>query len=315
MEERIFADYRRRGDEIRGAIDRARQLDLSGLPEKLGNSVGESFAKAEMTFTLVDDIRQAGAAVDGRGPDFRPLHRQVRQTQRDMARLEERIAEIRTTIGRISGDDESALRRRQALGDAVSDMETEQQALAASIPDVWEAEQQAYRQLLRAEQKGRTLYRRNVDAAYKPIQEAIAAIGAAGQLAAVRTEIEGLRDIIESLPPKEAAEKIAAVRSLVGDVAGTSALRSEIGKVRRALTGRTPDQAKAQQALKTTLGSYEAELAWRLKAEQDLLPALRSYEAAIRSTIGLRQQPELPKDAAIEIAGCLAYHRDISLNF
>ena len=60
---------------------------------------------------------------------------------------------------------------------------------------------------------------------------------------------------------------------------------------------------------------YEEELAWRQQAKQDVLPGLMAFEAAIRSTIGLRQQPEFPQEQAISIAGCLAYHRDISLYF
>ncbi len=168
---------------------------------------------------------------------------------------------------------------------------------------------------LRAEQKARTLYRRNVDAAYDPIEEAIAAISAAGQLAALKDDIEGLREVVLSQPPEEAAEKIARVRTLVGRAAGTRALRSAIAKVRRALRGRSPDPAKALAALETSLQQYDEELAWRQRAEQELLPGLSAYEQEIRGTIGLRRQPELPKAEAIAVAGCMAYHRDISLNF
>jgi len=232
-----------------------------------------------------------------------------------MARIDEKINEIRTDIGRISGDNANAQRRKLTLGDAVSELEANRKALEASIPDIWAKEQKKFAQLLRVEQKARTLYRRNVDAAYRPVQEAIAAIGAAGQLVALRAELEGLRDIIQSQTPEEAAEKIGKVRTLAGNVAGGGALRSGIAKVRRALKGRSPDQAKALEALAVTLQLSDEELAWRQRAEQKLLPGLRAYEETIRGTIGLRKQPELPKEVAVEIAGCLAYHRDISLNF
>ncbi len=277
--------------------------------------MGNSFENAEKTFTLVEDIHVAGAAIEARTPTYRPLHRQVRQFERDMARIDERITEFRTDIGRISGDDANAQRRKQTLGEAVSELEADRNGLKTSIPDIWAKEQKQFAQLLRVEQKARTLYRRNVDAAYEPVQEAIAAIGAAGQLAALRDEFEGLRDIIQSQPPEEAAENIGKVRTLAGNVAGGGALRSGVAKVRRALKGRSPDQAKALEALAVTLQLYDEELAWRQQAEQKLLPGLRAYEETIRGTIGLRKQPELPKEVAVEIAGCLAYHRDISLIF
>ena len=78
---------------------------------------------------------------------------------------------------------------------------------------------------------------------------------------------------------------------------------------------RSPDSAKVLRALAATLQLYDEELAWRRRAEPELLPGLSAYEAEIRGTIGLRRQPELPKAEAIAVAGCMAYHRDISLNF
>ncbi len=315
MEDLVFSNYQMRGGDIRAAIAQVGQLDLGSLPAKLRKAVANSFENAEKTFTLVEDIHVAGAAIEVHTPAYRPLHRQVRQAERGMARIDEKITKIRTDIGRISGDDENAQRRKLALGEAVSELEANRKALEASIPDIWAKEQKKFAQLLRVEQKARTLYRRNVDAAYGPVQEAIAAIGAAGQLVALRAELEGLRDIIQSQTPEEAAEKIGKVRTLAGNVAGGGALRSGIAKVRRALKGRSPDQAKALEALAVTLQLSDEELAWRQRAEQKLLPGLRAYEETIRGTIGLRKQPELPKEVAVEIAGCLAYHRDISLNF
>ena len=46
-----------------------------------------------------------------------------------------------------------------------------------------------------------------------------------------------------------------------------------------------------------------------------MLAGLRGYEAAIRDTIGLRKQEKLPQYVVPSIAGCTAYHRDISLHF
>ena len=41
------------------------------------------------------------------------------------------------------------------------------------------------------------------------------------------------------------------------------------------------------------------------------LAQLQTYEAAIRDTIGLRQQARLSNEQATSFAGCLARHRDI----
>jgi len=42
---------------------------------------------------------------------------------------------------------------------------------------------------------------------------------------------------------------------------------------------------------------------------------VQAYDAAISGTIGLRQQPRLPREQALFIANCNSKHRDISLNF
>jgi hypothetical protein len=63
------------------------------------------------------------------------------------------------------------------------------------------------------------------------------------------------------------------------------------------------------------LDRYEAELKWRRRAATDLLAGLTAYEASIRDNIGLRSQSRLNSDQAVEVAGCLSIHRDISLNF
>ena len=54
---------------------------------------------------------------------------------------------------------------------------------------------------------------------------------------------------------------------------------------------------------------------WRRAAQATLLPGLQAYEASIRYSIGLRQQPRLPREQALELVGCTAQHRDISLSF
>ena len=63
------------------------------------------------------------------------------------------------------------------------------------------------------------------------------------------------------------------------------------------------------------IAKYDAQLVWRKRAVVELLPGLQQYDATIRDTIGLRQQPRLPREQALFVAACNAGHRDISLNF
>jgi hypothetical protein len=76
-----------------------------------------------------------------------------------------------------------------------------------------------------------------------------------------------------------------------------------------------PDPDKALDFIDKALEAHAGEMAWRAQAKTELLPGLEAYEAAIRDTIGLRQQSRLPVEQVKEIVGCLSQHRDISLYF
>ena len=101
----------------------------------------------------------------------------------------------------------------------------------------------------------------------------------------------------------------------VGSVAGAKKIRSDLSGARRALRAKQPDMEKALEKYDSAIEKFRAELAWRQKAAAELLVGLETYEAAIRDTIGLRQQPRMPREQALEFVGCTAEHRDISLHF
>ena len=83
-----------------------------------------------------------------------------------------------------------------------------------------------------------------------------------------------------------------------------STLKREQLVYRRGVDSIYRDLTQSIDALEKEGGDNEATLA-----------ALRDYEVFIRNSIGLRAQDRLTKEQASEISGCLARHRDISLNF
>jgi TRAP-type mannitol/chloroaromatic compound transport system permease large subunit len=315
VEQYVTDQFQAHGSAIRSAITKARGLDLSGLPEDLRKDLTESFGKAEASFGLLEQIGKAEAAIDARAKIYAPLHHRVTDILIAIRRHDDQIKEVQDDIKRVPDDDDVSRSRKAELEAQLMTLETERKTLQSSIPGNWESERQAYRQLLTADQRARLAYRRNVDSAYEPIIKVFRTIAAVSSLEALKAELEGLRGIINSQLPEKAAETIAATLSKVGAVPGANAVRSELYKARRALTGRSPDKDKALKELEATLRLYESELAWQQKAAQNVLPGLRAYEVAIRGTIGLRKQEKLPQKAVPTIAGCTAYHRDVSLYF
>ena len=313
VEQFVFNEYNLRGEEIRLAIESARKLNLSSLPKKLQKSIGESFDDAQKTFELRENILTAQSAVDAATPDYRPLHTRVRHIQSSIARDKSEVAELKTILRQVTGEDVAG--RKEAIEAKIALLEADIKSLEASIPAQWAETQKKFTVLLKAENTARLKYRRNVDNAYEPVQEAVKVVAATDALVALKPTIDGLREVINSNPPAKAAEQIAAVLPEIGAVAGARSIRSKVSRVRRALTGRTPDKGKALSELDKATTLLDEEVAWRRKAAETLLPDLQAYERAIYDTIGLRKQSKLPPEQAVEVAGCMAHHRDISLHF
>ncbi|MEZ5594524.1 MAG: TRAP transporter large permease subunit [Gammaproteobacteria bacterium] len=74
LEENLLREYVTRESELRDAIARARQLDMSYVPAGLRKDVEGALDKADRTFDLLGEIRQAEAIVIAAQADYRPLH-------------------------------------------------------------------------------------------------------------------------------------------------------------------------------------------------------------------------------------------------
>ena len=316
IEDYTFVQYQERGDELRAAISLARELDLSYVPEKLQKNTAAAFDKAQRTFKLVDSVDEATAAVDAATPDYKPLHIQVRTIQRDMRRLDAESKAHEQQIERLKRDgpdvDQAWIRE---LETDVSTLQSEREALLSQIPAQWEADHKAFRDLQAAEEKARKAYRKNIDGAYIPVKEMKEIVADTDRLAALESELIALRASLPDAEPAQSVDKIAAITKAVGRVAGAKAIRSDLTGSRRALRAKKPDMKKALKKFDSAIKKSRNELAWRQRAKIELLPGLEAYEASIRDTIGLRQQPRMPREQATELIGCTAKHRDLSLHF
>ncbi|MEE9586838.1 MAG: C4-dicarboxylate ABC transporter permease, partial [Hyphomicrobiaceae bacterium] len=297
------------------AIARVRGLDLSYLPKKLQSRLSSSLDKSAATEGLLQAIQSTEAAVSTAKPAYSPMHRQVRGVESGIRDIDEEIQQVRSAIRRLRGSDDKSQARRDLLQAQIDEMKAEQERLKATIPANWPEENKTFKALFNAEIKARRDYRRNVDGAYEPAKELLEALAGADELAALEQEIMLLQTEIVREPPRKAADRVREVSRQIGTVPGTSAIRSQLSKVRRELRRRTPNDAKVQEFYAKALQAYREDLAWRKRGSKELLPDLQVYETTIRDTIGLRQQPRLPREQALYIASCNSGHRDISLSF
>jgi chromosome segregation ATPase len=316
IEENVFPVYTGQGGEgIRTAIADARKFDISYLPEKLRKDVAESFDKAAATFPLVEDIARTLAVVDAATPVYQPLHIKVRQIQADIFKLDLEARDLATSISRTRGDDAATTARKAVLEKRLADRKARIEDLRKDIPANWEADHKAFADLQKTDKLARAKYRRNVDDAYGPLKELLATIEGTDALAETKPVVEDLRGTVVSATPDEAADRISEASKRLGDIEGTSEIRSALTAARRAIKNNTPDAQEAAKQIDAAVAALGADLAWRQRAKSDLLPELRRYDAAIKDTIGLRSQPRLPRAQALDVAACQSHHRDISLGF
>ncbi|WPZ36499.1 TRAP transporter large permease subunit [Thalassobaculum sp. OXR-137] len=318
IEDYIHQAFQEDGNEIRAAIQTAKGWDLTGVPRPIASEVTKAVTTAEGAFQALDEARATTAAIDAAAGDYDPIRTEVRRIEADLRRNAEELEATTRRVGQLqrqSPDDVKVIERLQKRAEELS---AEKAVLEAEMPEAWDSAHDEFKKLLAAEKRAYLNYRRVVDSSYEPILVFMRTLRGADDLVALQDDIKGLGEIIRTSDPEKAMEEIQAVEGRAGDIEGAGDIRSALSKARRELRStntRQPDVAKALEEHAEAVAALEADIAWRVKAADALLPQVEAYEDAIDDTIGLRQQPRLPREAALFVASCSAAHRNISLNF
>ena len=308
IENYIMASFDARGDQIAQAIAQAQALDVSYLPEDLRDDWNEGLEKAVTVPGMVAEIAAIQDRLRAEAVNYRPEHIIVRGLERDMRVREAEIADLRLRASRGFGDSAAQTARADEL-------QAEVDALRARIPETWEATEAAFNEINREDNTARNLYRRTVDQAYAPVIELKARINSVDALVPIREPIAALVADAPTMDRETADARFREVEQMLGDVDGGRDIRGLIADARDEIDTRSPDVERALEYLAEAQAMFEDAVTWRTRAQTELLPGLNAYDDAIRDTIGLRQQPRLPHDQALEVAACSAKHRDISLFF
>ena len=189
-----------------------------------------------------------------------------------MRKLEAEKKELSSTLDRMKRQtppDQTAIGVAEKQ---VAHLDQEIEALKTEVPANWDADHKAFETLQKADSKARRDYRRAADTAYKSVAELMTVVEGAPALEAMRSELEGLRQVITSQEPKAASETIKQVSRKFRKVAGVKDIRSGLSKARKQLRGRNPKPEKAAEELEKAIAAFEADVAWRKKANAELLP-------------------------------------------
>ena len=312
LEDYLFDYYATHEPALSDAIGKARALDIGYLPERQHTALADSFEKAGRTFALIAAVDKADDALAAIEPQYAPLHREVRNLEKSMDAIDGQIRELSQARSRLGRSDSG---QYAEFGARIAALEAEKKTLAAEIPGNWTADHKAYAALNRTEKTARVEFRRNSDAAYATVRDLLKTLDGTETLAALHARMASLVDDVGARTPADANELLRAVEKDLAAAAETSDIRALLADARRDLVRAQPRVDAALENVAKAVALYDSELGWRVRASNELAGPLGTYEAAIRTSIGIREQPRLTVDQAKFIAGCLSHHRDISLNF
>ena len=317
LEDYVIEEYANNEETIRAAIQTAQKLDISYLPADLQQSFKESTNDAARSFDLMAETARVRQELDDYAPEYAPIHRNVRTIERDAKRIEAGIKDLETEIKSLTytaGDQSTATAVMEAQ---VVSLKEDREKLLATIPDTWEAARARYIELQDNLSKAQRKYYSTTDTAYEQTRNIRDVIASTPALKVFRPELDMLAETITHAPQEPAMDTIKTVEDRLGDIAGASAIKSNLSRARRALKKDDSEEGRtaAIKFQKKAIEIYESEMVWRLRAEKELAPALATYDAAISKTIGVRSQARLTDDQAKQIAMCQSSHKDVSLSF
>ena len=315
IEEDLFPYYADNRQSLMAAIDDARNLDLSMLPEHIRDNIANGFDAAQSVFGHVDAVQVAAAELSEYSTEYRPVHRKLRNEQARLQLLEEELAQQSGLFKRLERQDNTTSAELTEVDQRIIELEQRVDAMRQGDLMVWQAQHDRYEELAKTDKLARGQYRRSTDEAYAPISELLQLLGDLETLEKAEAVLDGIERIIREEAPEDAMAMIKERENKLSELEGISEIKSALSKARRALKGDAPDMEESLAQLAFANALYQQELDWRRNAAATVLEPLKAYEAAINDSIGLRSQSRLPLHRAKAVATCLSHHRDVSLSF
>jgi tripartite ATP-independent transporter DctM subunit len=314
LEDMVFEQYASGQGAIEQALNAVKQVNLDNLPDNYRQNLNQSYQRIGGVFAAVESIHQAEAKLQTYSVDYAALHYEVRALQQEMRDADDEIESLEQDLDRIKFSDNPDQKRIALLNGQIDQFRQSKDRLQAKIPDEWKSRRAEFLRLSKAVKTARNQYRVLVDDGYQAVLDTRLMVEATDALVSAKPAIEALHDVIRDADLEAAIEQIKQMESSLSDIKNAHPVKSKLSKARRALK-RGGDRDQAAGELVKALEVLDQEIAWRQQAKNQVMPALMTFDQAVRDTIGLRLQPRLSVDQAETIASCMSHHRDLSLSF
>ncbi|MCF6194806.1 MAG: hypothetical protein L3J46_10800, partial [Kangiellaceae bacterium] len=317
LEDYTMGQYASNGDQIKASINNAKSFDVSYLPKKLQTRFKDSIDEANQGLGLVESVKDSKTKLESYVVGYQSLQKQVLYTNSDMKNVTRKIKDIKKEMEQIADESDEFSKLEQDI----KNLTAEKLALEKTIPEEWESKHEQYKALDKQLSKDRRSYFNAVDSSTESLQELQAIIADSDKLVALAADLKALDEVIVnadiSNKSKEAISKIKKVENAFASLKGANAIKSKLSKARRLLKKAKDDEAKdkAMGFMRQAHEAFATEVKWRKRAKTELLADLKSYEAALSTTIALRLQERLTDEQAKGVASCMSHHKDLSLAF
>jgi tripartite ATP-independent transporter DctM subunit len=317
LEAYSFDEYKANTAHLDKAIAAAKRLDLNLLPEAVKAQLQNSLDKAEQAPKKIATLQVALADYQMAADVFKPYHVEVRRLERDQHRLRNEIEQLdkhRQDLQYTDGDQSIAIADVVAK---IQQVEAQIQQISEQRPEGWQVQKATFDEVRGKLKKARREYNQTVDESYQDLQDVYGLLTSVEPLKTLQQSYDKLFLALDKQDVIEVMTLISEQESALSGITESGDIKKPLTKARRLLK-KDQSAAAIEEALGKVLeseGQYLQQLEWREKAALVLQQPLADYDAAIASTIGLRQQPSLTETQAKRIAVCKSHHRDISLNF
>ena len=159
LEDYLFDFYDDHKSLYLNKLNPLRSLDISMLPQSKQEILANSIKNADMIFALVDNIKNAKTAMEEAAVAYAPIHKEVRQIERVIARAEKEMKQLQRELR-----NETSVNKRNRMQSRIAEL---QDAIAVSrkaIPAGWQNTNREFKKTANLN-SSRTKFRRQSDQA------------------------------------------------------------------------------------------------------------------------------------------------------
>ena len=309
LEDYLFDFYDNNKSVYLTKLNPLRSSDMSMLPQSEQETLANSIENADMIFALVDNIKNAKTAMDEAAVAYAPIHTEVRQIERVIARAEKEMKQLQRDLR-----NETSVSKRNRMQSQIAELQDEIAVSRKAIPADWQSINREFKKLTANLNSSRTKFRRQSDQAYSDIRLLVNFIDAEPKLVAIADSLRQIR-ASSAKSPKDVLIDVKAAYEGLSKISGSEAAVKPLSDARRALDGKSPELTKAIAQIEISLVKIDAEIVWRRAAKAELYDELAEFETYARSNLGLREQSRLTPEQVDFVTPCLAQHRNLTLQF